>query len=66
MWDSCPEKVCGIRSDYSYLNHTRVEMNKDNQTFTCPENYTACSTNSTIGGSTVCVKDGEYCPVSKL
>ena len=29
MWDSCREKVCGMRSEYSYLNHTRVEMDKD-------------------------------------
>ena len=67
MWEGCQRKICGGRTNYSYLNHTRAEMDKDTQEFKCPDNYTACSTNNTLGGSTVCIKEGEEeCPVSKL
>ena len=42
-------------------------MDPDKHTWTCPNGLTACSTNTTLGGSTFCVSDPETeCPVTDL
>ena len=42
-------------------------MDPDKLTWTCPNGLTACSTNTTLGGSTFCVSDWETeCPVTDL
>ena len=41
-------------------------MDPDKLTWTCPDGYIACSTNTTLGGSTVCATDRSECPVTDL
>ena len=59
------QSICGKRSEYSYLNATRAEMN-DDKTWSCPDGTIACSQNTTLGGSTVCASDRNECPVTDL
>ena len=41
-------------------------MDPDKQTWTCPKGLIACSTNTTLGGSTVCATGRDECPVTDL
>ena len=41
-------------------------MDPDKKTWTCPNGLIACSTNTTLGGSTVCATGRDECPVTDL
>ena len=48
----------------SYMNATRVEY--DGTGWDCPAQMTPCSTNTTLGGSTVCIDSLQTCPITDI
>jgi hypothetical protein len=58
--------LCGKRSEQSYMNMTRTEMDQDSKQFNCPNGLYACSTNGKLGGSTTCETSLDKCPIFDL
>ena len=60
--------LCGMRADASlaYNKASRAQMN-DNGEFICSDDaLQPCSTNSDLGGSTICVAYLDDCPITDL
>ena len=65
MFDNMSQQICGKRSNYSYLNATRVDFDQSTNSFNCPDGKTACATTYNKN-ATLCVTDTAECPVTEL
>ena len=52
-------------SDTAYKNAKITKMNS-NGNFKCPSGQSPCSTNSDLGGYTICMDDTSRCPITDL
>ena len=69
------QRVCGRRSDYSFLNATRPLYNATLEKYECKADYEDCGFNKEIDyahdfvDAVICVPKGEkdkQCPVTKI